>query len=102
MKTNSARHWTAGRARDIAPRALATLLADWSSGGGPLYRQLARRLQTVIEQGELTEGTRLPPERLLARALAVSRTTVVGAYDQLRAQGLLASRQGSGTWVEGR
>jgi len=84
--------WTARKSRKVSPRALATVLADWSSGCGPLYRQLADRLRVLVEQGELTEGTRLPPERLLARTLAVSRTTVVGAYDQLRAQGLLASR----------
>src|SRR5260221_13814617 len=100
MKGKAGRDWTARTAREMTPRALAWLLGEWSSGGGPLYRQLAQRLRALVEQGELTEGTRLPPERLLARALAGSRTTVVGAYDQLRAETLLASRQGSGTWVE--
>jgi DNA-binding transcriptional MocR family regulator len=100
MKMKAGGDWTARTAREMAPRTLASLLGEWSSGGGPLYRQLAQRLRALVDQGELTEGTRLPPERLLARALAVSRTTVVGAYDQLRAETLLASRQGSGTWVE--
>ncbi len=41
----------------------------------------------------------MPSERSLAQALAVSRATVVAAYDVLRGEGLLTSRQGSGTWV---
>lgn len=74
-------------------------LGEWTVGDGPLYKRLADRLQQGIARGELPAGVRLPPERLLAQALAVSRTTVVGAYDRLRAQGVLESRQGSGTWV---
>jgi DNA-binding transcriptional MocR family regulator len=95
-----ATNWTeTAGARDLTPRTLVTRLGDWTSGDGPLYRRLAERVRLCIEHGELPPGTRLPPERLLARALAVSRTTVVGAYDLLRDQALLESRQGSGTWV---
>lgn len=100
MKREAGHHWTARSSRPVTPRALASLLGSWSSGGGPLYRRLSERLRALVAHGELPPGTRLPPERLLARALAVSRTTVVGAYDQLRADAVLASRQGSGTWVE--
>ncbi|MEO6121405.1 MAG: PLP-dependent aminotransferase family protein, partial [Acidimicrobiales bacterium] len=42
-----------------------------------------------------------PPERSLARALAVSRSTVTAALDELRADEVVESRQGSGTWVRG-
>jgi DNA-binding transcriptional MocR family regulator len=41
----------------------------------------------------------LPTERALAVELSVSRSTVVAAYDLLRGEGWLESRQGSGTWV---
>jgi DNA-binding transcriptional MocR family regulator len=41
----------------------------------------------------------LPTERSLAVELSVSRSTVVAAYDLLRGEGWLESRQGSGTWV---
>jgi DNA-binding transcriptional MocR family regulator len=44
----------------------------------------------------------LPAERELARRLGVSRTTVVSAYDLLRQEGLLLSRQGSGTRIRPR
>jgi DNA-binding transcriptional MocR family regulator len=96
-----ATNWTS-QSPEVSPRALVTRLGDWTSGGGPLYRRLADRLRAAVEGRELTAGTRLPPERLLARALAVSRTTVVGAYDMLREEAVLESRQGSGTWVRER
>lgn len=84
------------------PRALVGVLGNWSSGPEPLFRQLARAIDRAIEAGDLRPGDRLPAERDLARHLAVSRSTVVAALDQLRATGRLASRQGSGTWVPDR
>lgn len=78
------------------------LLDGWSSvGHGPLGRRLAHALRTLIDGGVLPPGHRLPPERLLARRLAVGRTTVTHALDELRAEGGLVSRQGSGTFVAG-
>lgn len=78
---------------------LVPLLGRWSAGRGPLYLLLARRLRELIEQGELAGGTGLPTDRALALGLAVGRTTVVAAYDQLREDGRVVRRQGSGTWV---
>lgn len=69
------------------------------AGDGPLYLRLTGALRTAVDRGELAQGTVLPPERTLARALAVSRSTVVAAYDRLKVEGWLDSRQGSGTWV---
>lgn len=74
-------------------------LGDWRSGEGPAYQQLAGALQAAIERGDYPLGTRLPAERALAKALRVSRTTVVSAYEQLRQGGWLESRQGSGSRV---
>jgi DNA-binding transcriptional MocR family regulator len=78
------------------------VMADWTAGAGPLYGRLAKALKGGIECGDIPAGTRLPPERPFAETLGVSRTTVVLAYGQLRRQGLLESRQGSGTWVPRR
>ena len=78
---------------------LVPLLGAWSSGEGPLYSRLASAIEGAIETGDVAAGTRLPPERALAEALELSRTTVVLAYGRLRELGLLESRQGSGTWV---
>jgi DNA-binding transcriptional MocR family regulator len=78
-------------------RHLAVLLE--LDGEGPLYRQIADGLKRAVDRGEIPLGTVLPPERSLAGELAVSRATVVAAYERLKAEGWLESRQGSGTWV---
>lgn len=75
------------------------VLGRWSAGSGPLYRRLADALRTAVARGDIPAETRLPAERILARALNVSRSTVVNAYDLLYAEGLLLRKQRSGTWV---
>jgi DNA-binding transcriptional MocR family regulator len=84
------------------PAALAEILGDWPAGPGALYRKLAAALGRAIRAGDLQPGERLPAERRLAQALAVSRATVVAAYDELRGRGIVDSRQGSGTRVSAR
>ncbi|MGW1995768.1 aminotransferase-like domain-containing protein [Embleya sp. NPDC001921] len=81
---------------------LVELLGDWASGRGALYRRLAAATTRLIADGALPAGARLPAERRLAKALAVSRATVVSAYDALRAAGLVESRRGSGSSVARR
>ncbi|WP_436699659.1 PLP-dependent aminotransferase family protein [Nocardioides sp. BYT-33-1] len=81
------------------PDELVRLLGDRMSTRGALYRQLAAALADAISAGELVAGDRLPSERDLARALHLSRATVVAAYDELRGRGLVESRQGSGSRV---
>lgn len=76
-----------------------TLLGRWSAGRGPLYLLLASRIRQLVDDGELAPGTLLPPDRTLAVALAVGRTTVVSAYDLLTQDGKIVRRQGSGTRV---
>jgi DNA-binding transcriptional MocR family regulator len=81
---------------------LVALLDGWASTGhGSLPRRLAHGLRHLIEAGVLPPGWRLPPERALAGRLAVSRTTVTQALDELRGEGRLQSLQGSGTYVAG-
>ena len=77
--------------------AFAGALGDWTAGSGPAYRRLARAIRSRAEAGALPVGARLPAERLLADALGVSRTTVVAAYEELRQEGWLESRRGSGS-----
>lgn len=67
----------------------------------PLYRQLADALRRAILEGRVAPGARLPSTRSLADDLAVSRSTVVTAFEQLNAEGYLVSRVGSGTAVPG-
>lgn len=67
-------------------------------GEGPLHAQLTRALKAMMLSG-LGDGTRLPPTRLLAQELGVSRNTVLAAYEQLRAEGFIDARTGSGSYV---
>jgi len=65
----------------------------------PLYQQLQRALREAIEKRVLGPDDALPPERDLAEELSVSRITVRKAIDGLVEEGLLARRQGAGTFV---
>ncbi len=81
---------------------LLGMLGDWSAEGhGGLARRLAQALRTAVSSGIVAGGARLPPERQLAQLLSVSRSTVTAAFDELRAEGLVTSRQGRGTEVVG-
>jgi GntR family transcriptional regulator/MocR family aminotransferase len=65
----------------------------------PLRAQLERELRTAIRGGRLRAGARLPPSRVLADELQVSRGVVVEAYSQLVAEGYLVARSGDGTRI---
>ena len=65
----------------------------------PLRPQLERELRAAIRAGRLRGGAKLPPSRLLAEELAVSRGVVVEAYSQLAAEGYLVARAGHGTRI---
>lgn len=68
-------------------------------GARGLRDLLLTSLRDAVRSGRLPEGTMLPPSRGLAADLGVARNTVAEAYAELVAEGWLASRQGSGTWV---
>lgn len=67
--------------------------------GQPLNRTLYTCLRQAILDGGLPASSRLPPSRELAAALAISRNSVVHAYEQLMAEGYLRALTGSGTYV---
>ena len=85
----------------MEPIELGERLGRWPAGRGPLHVLLAARLRRLIDEGELPPGEPLPPDRALAAALAVGRSTVVAAYDLLRQDERIIRRQGSGTRVAG-
>ncbi|WP_275554258.1 PLP-dependent aminotransferase family protein [Mixta sp. Marseille-Q2659] len=66
---------------------------------GALHQRLFRCLRSAIVEGILPPHSRLPASRDLARELAVSRNTVLNAYEHLLAEGYVQARTGSGTWV---
>ncbi len=65
----------------------------------PLYLQLKEHLRRQIEEGVLPPSTRLAPTRRLAADLGVNRTTVLNAYAELEAEGLVTGQVGRGTFV---
>src|SRR2546430_14706825 len=64
-----------------------------------LSRQIADQIRSLIRAGEFTAGSRLPPERDLARQLGVSRPSVREALIALEVEGLVDVRIGSGIYV---
>jgi DNA-binding transcriptional MocR family regulator len=84
----------------IGTRQLRRSLSGWQEQGhGPAYQRLAEVLAAQLVDGQLPVRTRLPSERDLATELGLSRTTVTSAYERLREEGYLISRQGSGSWT---
>lgn len=65
----------------------------------PLYQVIADELRSQIVRGEYPLGTMLPTEKELLTHHGVSRYTVRAALQQLREQGFVTMRRGSGTRV---
>jgi len=82
---------------------LARLLGQWHGLPGrrrsPEYAALAGAVRSLLADGRLPLGVRLPAERELAAALRISRTTVSAAYRELRDSGHVTSRRGAGSWT---
>ena len=68
-------------------------------GEGAIYRQVYRSLRTVILDGRMPPGSRLPSTRDVAADAGVARNRVVLAYRQLLDEGYVVGRVGSGTYV---
>ncbi len=75
------------------------LFAINPSDGTPLYFQVVRHVKHLIATGRLGPGDELPTVRALAQQLVINPNTVVRAYRELEAAGLIFTRRGSGTYV---
>ncbi|AKG37235.1 GntR family transcriptional regulator [Paenibacillus durus] len=65
----------------------------------PLYHQIETQLRSLIISGNLAEGTLLPSIREFAGDLKCSVITVRRVYQDLEGEGLLRTKQGTGTFV---
>jgi len=83
---------------DVNAARLAELLGEWRRDG-PAGDRLAATVRALVLDGRVPLQTQMPAERALAASLGLSRATVTRAYERLRSEGYLASRQGSGSWV---
>lgn len=55
----------------------------------PVYKQIADYIERGISSGELPSDSKLPSERMLAKELQVNRSTIVGAYEELKSLGVV-------------
>jgi len=69
------------------------------SDGVPIYRQIANQIRYLAASGRLAPGEELPPIRTLALQLRVTPNTIVKAYGELEAAGIVRKRAGAGTYV---
>jgi len=67
----------------------------------PLHQQIVHQIAAAIAAGTLGADVRLPSSRSLAKILRVSRNTVVTAYGELIANGLIRAARGAGVRVNG-
>jgi DNA-binding transcriptional MocR family regulator len=78
-------------------------MADWtpdlSTSDKPRYLAIADAIADDIADGRLAVGDRLPPQRKLAKRLAVDFTTVARGYVEAQKRGLIESKVGQGTFV---
>lgn len=70
--------------------------------GAVLWDWLYQEIRAAILNGRLKRGMRLPSTRDLARRYALSRGTVITAFEQLHTEGYLDGRVGAGTYVNTR
>lgn len=68
-------------------------------GPEPLYYQLAESLEQAVATGVIARGTRLLPEKDMARELNVAIGTVRNAWAYLERKGLLRRQRQVGTVV---
>lgn len=67
-----------------------------------LYKTLASQFVQEIEDGKLSEGSRMPSLRQLAKQQAVSMSTAVSCYQELESQGWIHSRPQAGYYISAR
>ncbi|MFD7163115.1 GntR family transcriptional regulator [Streptomyces violascens] len=72
---------------------------DWTSEKPLTAKEIAARFRDAIADGEYAPGQQLPGAKGLARELGVALQTMQNAYKELAADGLVAGRVGSGTYV---
>ncbi len=65
----------------------------------PIYQKIMLLIESLIKSGALSAGSLIPAERKLALFLNVNRSTVIRAFDELTARGLLVRKKGSGTFI---
>ena len=87
-------YWLTNHQKKLEP-----MDAEKREGKKSPYTAIIERIRTMIIEGELAPGDRLPPERRLAERFGVSRGHLRRAFQALAERGMIESRQGDGTYL---
>ena len=74
-------------------------MSDLSTNEVSLDMSTAREIKKLIVQGKMHPGDRLPTEKDLMRQFGISRSTLRESLKILKAENVIVSRQGSGTFI---
>ncbi|MEN2257736.1 winged helix-turn-helix domain-containing protein [Paraclostridium benzoelyticum] len=65
----------------------------------PIYIQIKNHIEIMISKGLIPDNSKLPSTRELSQFLNVSRNSIISAYEELKADGVIYSVYGKGTFV---
>jgi GntR family transcriptional regulator len=65
----------------------------------PIYLQIARQIEELVREGDLSIGTQLPTVREMATELSINFNTVARAYRLLDEAKLISTQRGRGTYI---
>lgn len=88
--------------QQVTPRKARGLLSAGSGKDRTLADHVYEKILAMISSGQIPVGAKLPTEHALSDQLEVSRPVLRRALKQLRADGVVVSRQGSGSFVQRR
>ena len=99
MKTGFYRSFVLIEMTQNTQPTLANIIFDTRKGAPALREQLYFHILRLIKEKGIQVGDQMPSSRTLSETLKVARSTVVAAYNRLLEEGILESREGSGTFV---
>lgn len=65
----------------------------------PIYLQIENYIKAIIKNGMVVHNGKLPATRELSKLLGVSRNSIITAYENLEAEGILYTVKGKGTFI---
>ncbi|TSA34965.1 MAG: GntR family transcriptional regulator [Porphyromonadaceae bacterium] len=66
----------------------------------PKYRQIIETILQKIQVGDLKKGEKIPSLNMLCKRYGLSQDTVLMAYNELKAKGIITSQVGKGYYIQ--
>ena len=80
-------------------KALLEETEEWDKKHNSVYKRIYNSFKDLILKKAIPSNTQLPPTRVLAKDLNVSRSTIIKAFDLLCFERFIISKRGSGYYV---